>query len=180
MALTRLLLLYVFATEVLDAETRPIDFVCDRESRRGINTVVAMEAALADCYALSTLPFPVQLPCIKVHKASWDNKSHQEKQGDIMASLGALAEGVRSVRLVRILPGCASSLLERLEHSINNYLHILTHLEQVSMVSPVLSCVPQSSQSMKTVLWTYSRLITGKLEWLMSDLIDRCPPLGQK
>ncbi|XP_062337430.1 thrombopoietin isoform X3 [Osmerus eperlanus] len=166
MALTRLLLLYVFATEVLDAETRPIDFVCDRESRRGINTVVAMEAALADCYALSTLPFPVQLPCIKVHKASWDNKSHQEKQGDIMASLGALAEGVRSVRLVRILPGCASSLLERLEHSINNYLHILTHLE--------------SSQSMKTVLWTYSRLITGKLEWLMSDLIDRCPPLGQK
>ena len=115
---TGLLLLYVFATEVLDAETRPIDFVCDRESRRGINTVVAMEAALvcmclgcvcvcmmctcmfvcmyfipsismwpewpshlcllfvqADCYALSTLPFPVQLPCIKVHKASWDNKS---------------------------------------------------------------------------------------------------------
>uniref|UniRef100_A0A674CWN3 Thrombopoietin n=1 Tax=Salmo trutta TaxID=8032 RepID=A0A674CWN3_SALTR len=123
-----LLLLCMVASEVWNAETRPIDFVCDRESRRDMNTVAEMEAALADCDALKTLPSPIQLPCIKVHKASWERKSAQEKKGDIAASLRALS---RSVRVVKTLsqPGCAATLLERLEHTVNNYLHIITHLD---------------------------------------------------
>ncbi|XP_078144051.1 thrombopoietin isoform X1 [Centroberyx gerrardi] len=177
MALSRLLLLCMVASEVWDAETRPIDFVCDGESRRAMNAVADLETALRDCDGLTTLSLPVQLPCIKVHKASWENKSHQEKRGDIVASLGLLIEGVKVARALS-QPGCVSSLLQRLEHSISNYLHILTHLElsQGPVESPVLSCVPQSTQSLTTVLWTYSRLISGKLEWLVVNLADKCTP----
>ncbi|KAK6302569.1 hypothetical protein J4Q44_G00269240 [Coregonus suidteri] len=175
MALSRLLLLCMVASEVRDAETRPIDFVCDRESRRDMNTVAEMEAALADCDALKTLPSPIQLPCIKVHKASWERKLAQEKRGDIAASLGALYGSVRVVK-TQSQPGCASALLERLERTVNNYLHIVTHLDiRGSGESPLLSCTPQSTQSLSTVLWTFSRLITGKLEWLMADLTHGCP-----
>uniref|UniRef100_A0A674EI78 Thrombopoietin n=1 Tax=Salmo trutta TaxID=8032 RepID=A0A674EI78_SALTR len=175
MALSRLLLLCMVASEVWDAETRPIDFVCDRESRRDLNTVADMEAALANCDVLKTLPSPIQLPCIKVHKASWERKSAQEKRRDIAVSLGALTGSVRVVRTLS-QPGCSSTLLERLEHTVNNYLHIVTHLDITGSVeSPVLSCTPQNTHSLSTVLWTFSRLLTGKLEWLMADLTHRCP-----
>uniref|UniRef100_A0A667Z598 Thrombopoietin n=1 Tax=Myripristis murdjan TaxID=586833 RepID=A0A667Z598_9TELE len=155
-----LLLLCMVASELWDAETRPVDFVCDRESRRAMN--------VNDCDGFTTLPSPVQLPCTKVHKASWENKSHQEKRGDIVASLQVLLEDVKAARALS-QPGCASSLLQRLEHSVNNYLHILTHLEmdvracRVSLVSLCLA-----------VLSTYSRLISGKLEWLVLNLADTC------
>lgn len=70
---------------------------------------------------------------------------HQEKRGDIVASLQVLVEDVKAARALS-QPGCASSLLQRLEHSINNYLHILTHLEmdvrtcRASLVSLCLRC----------------------------------------
>uniref|UniRef100_A0A8C8JDQ1 Thrombopoietin n=1 Tax=Oncorhynchus tshawytscha TaxID=74940 RepID=A0A8C8JDQ1_ONCTS len=175
MALSRLLLLCMVASEVWNAETRPIDFVCDRESRRDMNTVAEMAAALADCDGLKMLPSPIQLPCIKVHKASWERKSAQEKKGDIAATLRALS---RSVSVVKTLsqPGCAATLLERLEHTVNNYLHIITHLDiRGSVESPLFSSTAESTHSLSTVLWTFSRLITGKMEWLMADLTHGCP-----
>ncbi|XP_021445313.1 uncharacterized protein thpo isoform X2 [Oncorhynchus mykiss] len=146
MALSRLLLLCMVASEVWNAETRPIDFVCDRESRRDMNTVAEMAAALA-----------------------------QEKKGDIAATLRALS---RSVSVVKTLsqPGCAATLLERLEHTVNNYLHIITHLDiRGSVESPLFSSTAESTHSLSTVLWTFSRLITGKMEWLMADLTHGCP-----
>lgn len=53
---------------------------------------------------------------------------HQGIRGDIVASLRLLIEGVKVVR-AQIQPGCASLPLQRLEHNINNYLLILTHLQ---------------------------------------------------
>lgn len=53
---------------------------------------------------------------------------HQEKRGDIVASLRLLVESVKVVRAPG-QPGCAASLLPRLENNINNYLLILTHLQ---------------------------------------------------
>lgn len=53
---------------------------------------------------------------------------HQEKRGDIGASLRLLIEGVKVVRALSHA-GCGASLLQRLEHNINNYLLILTHLQ---------------------------------------------------
>lgn len=174
MALSRLLLLCMVASEVWDAENKPIDFVCNKGARRAMNIVAEMESALSDCNGSTTLSTPVQLPCTELHVASWENKSHQEKRGDIVASLRLLIEGVKVMRAPS-QPGCGTSLLQRLENNINNHLLIITHLQLSGpVVSPALSCVPRSTQSLSTVLLNYNRLISGKLDRLMVDLEDRC------
>ncbi|XP_035025124.1 thrombopoietin isoform X1 [Hippoglossus stenolepis] len=199
MALSRLLLLCMVASEVWDAETKPIDFVCNRAARRVLNIVAEMESALSpispsltclsgychlfsmslpwqsDCNAVMTLSTPVQLPCTELHVASWENKSYQERRGDIIASLRLLIEGVKVMRALST-PGCGTSLLQRLENNINNYLVILTHLQLSGPVeTPSLSCVPLRSQSLSTVLLRYNQLISGKLEKFMINMEDRCP-----
>ncbi|XP_059199797.1 thrombopoietin [Centropristis striata] len=174
MALSRLLLLCMVASEVWDAETRPIEFVCNKGARRAMNIVAEMERALVECFGLTTLSTPVQLPCTELHVASWENKSHQEKRGEIVASLRLLIEGVKAVKAPG-QPGCATSLLQRLENNINNYLLILTNLQLSGpVVSPALSCVPRSTQSLSTVLLNYNQLISGKLERFMVHMEDRC------
>ncbi|XP_070774868.1 thrombopoietin [Enoplosus armatus] len=174
MALSRLLLLCMVAFEVWDAETKPIEFVCNKGARRAISIVTAMESAQTGCNGSTILSTPVQLPCTELHVASWENKSHQEKRGDIVASLRLLIESVKVVRAPS-QPGCADSLLQRLENNVNNYLLILTHLQLSGpVVSPELSCVPRSTQSLSTVLLNYHQLISGKLDRFMVDLEDRC------
>ncbi|XP_070700993.1 thrombopoietin [Pempheris klunzingeri] len=174
MALSRLLLLCMVASEVWDAETKPIEFVCNKGARRALNIVAEMESALSDCNGSTTLFTPVQLPCTELHVASWANKSHQEMRGDIAASLRLLIEGVKVVRALN-QSGCAAPLLQRLENNINNYLLILTHLQLSGpAVSPALSCVTRSTRSLSTFLLKYNQLISGKLEWLMVNLQDRC------
>ncbi|KAM7400630.1 hypothetical protein PAMA_005024 [Pampus argenteus] len=178
MALSRLLLLCMVASELWDAETKPVDFVCNRAARRAMNIVAEMQKALKnDCNGSMTFSTPVQLPCAELHVASWEIKSHQEKRGDIRASLRLLIEGVKVVRALS-QAGCGAMLLQRLEHNINNYLLILTHLQlsQGPVESPVLSCVPGSTQSLSTVLLNYNRLLSGKLERFMINLEDRCTP----
>ncbi|XP_060939992.1 thrombopoietin isoform X3 [Limanda limanda] len=146
MALSRLLLLCMVASEVWDAETKPMDFVCNRAARRVLNIVAEMESAL-----------------------------YQERRGDIIASLRLLIEGVKVMRALST-PGCGTSLLQRLENNINNYLVILTHLQLRGPVeTPSLSCVPLRSQSLSTVLLRYNQLISGKLERFMINMEDRCP-----
>ncbi|XP_062261189.1 thrombopoietin isoform X2 [Platichthys flesus] len=175
MALSRLLLLCMVASEVWDAETKPIDFVCNRAARRVLNIVAEMESALSDCNAVMTLSTPVQLPCTELHVASWENTSYQERRGDIIASLRLLIEGVKVMRALST-PGCVTSLLQRLENNINNYLVILTNLQLSGPVeTPSLSCVPLVSQSLSTVLLRYNQLISGKLERFMINMEDRCP-----
>ncbi|XP_042354143.1 thrombopoietin isoform X2 [Plectropomus leopardus] len=174
MALSRLLLLCMVASKLWDAETKPIEFVCDKSARRAMNIVAELQSALNDCDGLTTLSTLVQLPCTELHVASWGNKSHQEKRGDIVASLRLLIEGVKVVRAPG-QPACATSLLQRLENNINNYLLILTHLQLSGpAVSPALSCVPQSTLSLSMVLLNYNQLISGKLERFVVNLEDRC------
>ncbi|XP_075953477.1 LOW QUALITY PROTEIN: thrombopoietin [Anarhichas minor] len=176
MALSRLLLLCMVASKVWDAETNPIDFVCNKGARRAMNVVAGLESALSgDCNGSTNLSTPVQLPCTELHMGSWGNKSHQEKRRDIVASLRLLLQGVNVLKAPS-QPGCAASLLQRLKKNINNYLLILTHLQlsQGPVVSPALSCVPRSTQSLSTVLLNYNKLISGKLERFMVNLGDRC------
>lgn len=52
---------------------------------------------------------------------------HQEKKGDIVASLRLLIESVKAVRVPEQLR-CSAPPLLRLEHNINNYLLIISHL----------------------------------------------------
>nr|XP_057925024.1 thrombopoietin isoform X2 [Doryrhamphus excisus] len=148
MALSRFLLLCLLAYEAWDAETKPIDFVCSRSARRAMNIVSEIQTAM-----------------------------HQEKRQEISASLRLLMEGVKAARHPSQAE-CSLVLLQRLEHNINSYLLILTHLQlgdqQRSVDGAELSCVPESSLSLSTVLLNYNRLITGKLERLMISLESRC------
>ncbi|XP_055359577.1 thrombopoietin isoform X2 [Betta splendens] len=145
MAVSRLLLLCMVATEVWDAETKPKDFVCNRAARRALNIVMEMEGAL-----------------------------RQEKRGDIVASLKVLVESVKVLQSLN-LPTCGSSLLRRLETNVNNYLLVVTRLRLSGpAVEPALSCVPRSTRSVSTLLLKYNQLLTGKVEMLMVDLEDTC------
>ncbi|XP_077378214.1 thrombopoietin isoform X1 [Festucalex cinctus] len=177
MALSRLLLICMLASEVLYAETKPIDFVCSRSARRAMNIVEEMQTALNNCNTSTILPTPVQLPCTELHVASWERKSHHERRQDISASLRHLFEAVKVARPLGWAE-CGSALLQRLEHNINSYLLILTHLQLSVQQGPVerteISCVPRSTLSLSTVLLNYRRLITGKLERLMMSLESRC------
>uniref|UniRef100_A0A3Q3K0F4 Thrombopoietin n=1 Tax=Monopterus albus TaxID=43700 RepID=A0A3Q3K0F4_MONAL len=155
---------------VWDAETKPTDFVCIRAARRAMNIVAEIEVCLSVVHLF--------LPCTELHVATWENKSHQEKRGDIVASLRLLAEGLNVLKALN-QTRCVSSLLQRLENNITNYLLILTHLQlsvrSCHIVSPSLSCVPRSTQSLNTFLLRYNQLIFGKLERFMVSLETRCP-----
>ncbi|KAI1883079.1 hypothetical protein AGOR_G00241550 [Albula goreensis] len=169
-----LLLLCTTASKVRDVQARPIDFVCDDQARRDMNMVKELEAGMRECRGSDKLPLAIPLPCVKIHKASWENKSMQEKRGDILAALQTLVQGVRENRPL-VLAECQLSLLERLDRSVTNYLHIVTHMElSGEPESLVTSCPSQSTQNLGHVLWHFSRLLTGKLEWLVSELSSQC------
>ncbi|KAJ0011613.1 hypothetical protein NQD34_012588 [Periophthalmus magnuspinnatus] len=172
MAVGSLLLLCVVISWPRDAQSLYIDFVCNKTVREALNIVSQMESDLLDCDDVATLPRAVQLPCTALHVASWGNKSLQEKRGDLVASLRLLIEGVKSASALN-QTACATSVLRKLQHNVNNYLLILAHLDLSGAVeSPVLSCVPRSTRSLGTVLLAYNRLLSGKLEHFMDNLSD--------
>uniref|UniRef100_A0A8C6LHT6 Thrombopoietin n=1 Tax=Nothobranchius furzeri TaxID=105023 RepID=A0A8C6LHT6_NOTFU len=122
----RLLLLCAVACEVWDTETKPEDFVCSRAARKALNIGPELEIAL--CVSSTILSTSFQLPCTQLHVATWETKSDKEKQGDVVASLRLLIEGVRTLRTTA-QAGCETVLLQRLENNIQNHLLILTHLQ---------------------------------------------------
>ncbi|XP_076838120.1 thrombopoietin isoform X1 [Brachyhypopomus gauderio] len=128
------LLLSIVASKVDQVETRPLDFVCDSEVRRVLNKVKDLQQDMVDCGTEDFLPTSIRLPCIKVHKATWGRKSVLERKAEILQSLGLLAQDVRRAR-TQSQPGCGLLLLERLEHSINNYLHVVTQLHSEGSVT---------------------------------------------
>ncbi|XP_020566754.1 uncharacterized protein LOC110016899 isoform X2 [Oryzias latipes] len=194
MALSSLLLLWMVACKVWDTEAKPIAFVCNRAARRALNIVAELEGALSVCADLMTLSSPVLLPCTGLHAATWGEKSELEKREDIVVSLKLLSENIRTIRN-STQSECGTLLLQRLENNIRNYLLIITNLQlnvyvfclssasalpvfcldqQGSVLPPSLSCVPQSTQSLRRVLESYNQLITGKLESFTLTLGDRC------
>ncbi|XP_037132029.1 thrombopoietin isoform X2 [Syngnathus acus] len=130
MALSKLLLplLLLLACQVPRAQSKPVDFECSRSARRALNIVEEMQAALNNCNGSNSLLRPVQLTCAELHVASWERKSHHERRQDIIVSLRHLLESVKVARPLGQAE-CASLLLQRLEHNINSYLLILTHLQ---------------------------------------------------
>uniref|UniRef100_A0A3P9KSV5 Thrombopoietin n=1 Tax=Oryzias latipes TaxID=8090 RepID=A0A3P9KSV5_ORYLA len=174
MALSSLLLLWMVACKVWDTEAKPIVFVCNRAARRALNIVAELESALSVCADLMTLSSPVLLPCTGLHAATWEEKSEQEKREDIVASLKLLSENIRTIRN-STQSECGTLLLQRLENNIRNYLLIIKNLQlNGSVLPPSLSCVPQSTQSLRRVLESYNQLISGKLESFTLTLGDRC------
>ncbi|XP_016090902.1 uncharacterized protein [Sinocyclocheilus grahami] len=144
------------ASELSHVHTRPIDFVCDSEARRMMNKVKDLQVEMGVCSAVDALPSDIKLPCIRIHKATWERKSVHEKRAEILLSLGTLAQDVRSARTLS-QTGCGLTLLERLEHSINNYLHVvrLLHIE-VRTTSSTLCC--SSDRYWHRDLWCARRI----------------------
>lgn len=46
--------------------------------------------------------------------------------------------------------------------------------------SSVAACPSQPTQNLAQVLWNFSRLLTGKLEWLAAELSSRCDAATSK
>ncbi|XP_055058518.2 thrombopoietin isoform X1 [Misgurnus anguillicaudatus] len=178
MDLSRVLamVLSMVASQMSHVHTKPLDFVCNMDARRVMNKVKDFEEKMVDCSTVASLPSSIQLPCIRIHKATWEKKSVHERRAEILLSLGTLAQDVHTARTLS-QPGCGLTLLERLEHSINNYLHILKllHNEQGELVQPQAnSCLGQDSKDLGLVLKHFGRLLTGKLEWLIAEMAKGC------
>uniref|UniRef100_A0A8C9SVJ8 Uncharacterized protein n=1 Tax=Scleropages formosus TaxID=113540 RepID=A0A8C9SVJ8_SCLFO len=118
-----LLLLCMAASEIPDARARPADFVCDDSARRDMNKAKELEANA--CGGSSVLPVPVQLPCAKIHKASWEIQTVSapiRKTGLIVLTM---RESAQRDAVRRQLD---SILLEQLDSSVTNHLLIVRHL----------------------------------------------------
>ncbi|XP_048020548.1 thrombopoietin isoform X2 [Megalobrama amblycephala] len=163
------------ASELSSVQTRPIDFVCDSEARRVMNKVKDLQEEMKVCGAVDALPSSIQLQCVGIHKPTWERKSVHEWRAEILLSLGTLAQDVRSARTLS-QPGCRLNLLERLERSINNYLHVvrLLHIEGEQVVPQTERCLGQPSKDLGLVLKNFGRLLTGKLEWLIAEMAKGC------
>lgn len=164
------------ASELSHVHTRPIDFVCDSDARIMLNKVKDFQEEMKDCSAVDALPFSIQLPCVGIHKQTWERKSVHEWRAEILLSLGTLAQDVQSARTLS-QPGCRLTLLERLEHNINNYLLVvkLLHIEQGEQVGhQAEGCQGQRSTDLGLVLKNFELLLTGKLEWLIAEMESGC------
>ncbi|XP_018603923.1 thrombopoietin [Scleropages formosus] len=174
-----LLLLCMAASEIPDARARPADFVCDDSARRDMNKAKELEAAMNACGGSSVLPVPVQLPCAKIHKASWEIQTLLEKRAEICAALEMLRGAVVAVR-GHFLSSCQSILLEQLDSSVTNHLLIVRHLAlpgtgvQGDTERLDSTCRSRDTRDLRDVLQLYSSLLRGKLEWLIGDLADSC------
>ncbi|XP_057189186.1 thrombopoietin isoform X1 [Triplophysa rosa] len=170
------MVLSIVASELSHVCTKPLDFVCNSEARAVMNKVKDLEDEMVDCSAVASLPSPIQLPCIRIHKATWEKKSVHERRAEILLSLGTLAQDVRTARTLS-QPGCGLTLLERLERNINNYLHVvkLLHGEQGELAEPqAKSCLGRDSKDLGLVLKHFGRLLKGKLEWLIVEMAKGC------
>ncbi|TRY53649.1 hypothetical protein DNTS_008650 [Danionella cerebrum] len=163
------------ASELSHVHTRPIDFVCDSEARRAMNKVKDLQEEKVICRAVDSLPSSIQLPCTGVHKASWERKPLQERRAELLLSLGRLVQDVRTARSLS-QPGCAVSLLERLEHSLNNYLLVMRRLHGEGELEelPPERCRGQDSKDLSLVLKYFGLLLKGKLELLVTEMAKEC------
>ncbi|XP_057189187.1 thrombopoietin isoform X2 [Triplophysa rosa] len=169
------MVLSIVASELSHVCTKPLDFVCNSEARAVMNKVKDLEDEMVDCSAVASLPSPIQLPCIRIHKATWEKKSVHERRAEILLSLGTLAQDVRTARTLS-QPGCGLTLLERLERNINNYLHVvkLLHGEGELAEPQAKSCLGRDSKDLGLVLKHFGRLLKGKLEWLIVEMAKGC------
>uniref|UniRef100_A0A8C9X1T7 Thrombopoietin n=1 Tax=Sander lucioperca TaxID=283035 RepID=A0A8C9X1T7_SANLU len=75
-----------------------------------------------------TLPSPVQLPCVSLHKTEWAKKTLQQKRAEVVGALRVFQDGVQGARN-QSTSKCQTSLLEKLGDHITNYLVIINRLQ---------------------------------------------------
>ncbi|XP_068441935.1 thrombopoietin [Clinocottus analis] len=179
MAYSRLLLLLIGA--ILSVRARPADFWCNRQARKNMENVIeGLSADVATCVGADTLPSPVQLPCVLVHATEWANKTLQQKRAEVLEALRVFREGVRAAKS-QSTSECQTSVLERLERHIANYLAIVAglHIRDGSTTpSPPAGQTCSSMSSTSKLLKNYGNLLKGKLDRLAVDLRDHAMDQG--
>ncbi|KAL0973358.1 hypothetical protein UPYG_G00202420 [Umbra pygmaea] len=168
----RLLVWCLISSEIPNIQTKPMDFLCKDGARKIMNKLKDLETAMVDCSGSEELPSPLQLPCVEIGKASWDQKSLQQKGEEVRWALKVLLDSVGSVKTQTKL-SCQSSLLKTLETSVRNLLLIVNKLDLVvetAVLDPEPDCPSRQSQSLTKVLQLYDNLLQGKLELLSQDL----------
>ncbi|KAL7825338.1 hypothetical protein AOLI_G00325450 [Acnodon oligacanthus] len=164
-----LLLLCVVFSEVRRSQAGPLDFVCSPAARSYLN-IIEPGVAVSD-----RLLLPIHLPCVRIHKQTWDQKSVQQKRASVCAALGVFLHAMGSAKNQ---PGldCQTSILKRLKHNIQNHLKILKNLEiQGTPGPPEAGCKSQETSSLTKTLDLYGRLLQGQMELLLLDLSHTCP-----
>ncbi|KAK9520459.1 hypothetical protein VZT92_020344 [Zoarces viviparus] len=181
MAYSRLLLLLIGVIYLVQA--RPTDFWCNRQARKTMEKKIqGLRTDMVACVGADTLPSPVQLPCVWVHAAEWANQTLQQKCAEVVEALRVFRNGVQGTKN-HSTSECQTSLLEKLEHHIANYVAIVSRLQtQNGTVTPSRSAVRNCSRvnSTSKVLQQYGYLLKGKLERLSVDLRDDVPKVEQR
>uniref|UniRef100_A0A3B1IQ99 Thrombopoietin n=1 Tax=Astyanax mexicanus TaxID=7994 RepID=A0A3B1IQ99_ASTMX len=172
MAVRRLLLLCVVFSEV---QSRPVDFVCSAEARSTLNIITELEKAMESCSSSDRLPLPIRLPIIRVHRATWDKTALQQKRASVCSSLRVLMLAISSAKSKSILD-CQTSILQRLEHNVQNHLRIIKNLKiqgEAACEDDVRTGRP--TDSLTQTLKLYGQLLRGPLELLLLEFSHTCP-----
>ncbi|KAL6105014.1 uncharacterized protein ACO6RY_06629 [Pungitius sinensis] len=181
MAYSRLLLLLIGG--ICSVHAGPTDFWYNHPVRRNmVKEIVGLREDMVACVGADTLHSPVQLPCVMVHATEWANKTLQQKSAEVVEALRMFRDGVQ-VTKNHSTSECQTSLLEKLQRHITNYVAIVRWLQiQSGAVTPPPPS-PQSCSSVNStseVLKQYGNLLRGKLERLAIDFRDEAPEWGQR
>ncbi|KAF3693121.1 hypothetical protein EXN66_Car008797 [Channa argus] len=175
MACSRLLLLLIglIISHLPEVQGAPIDFWC-----RAKNQLSKKIEVMDNCVGSDRLHSPLQLPCEGVQPLQWANKTLQQKAAEVLGAFLVFKDGVQRAinHTTSQTPSCQTSLLKKLEHRINNYVHILnnlpnlTNMETDTSQPAVQHCSSQTS--LTEVLNVFTKLLSGKLRYLTTDLQD--------
>ncbi|XP_078023488.1 uncharacterized protein LOC144462773 isoform X2 [Epinephelus lanceolatus] len=168
-----LLLIGVISCHLPEVQARPTDFWCNPQARKTMERKTeGLRKDMAACVGENTLPSPVQLPCVSINTTEWANKTLRQKHAEVVEALQVFQDGVQGAK-DQTTSGCLTSLLEKLEHHITNYLAIVSSVQiQDDTVTPSQSAAQNCSSSSSTneVLKQYENLLQGKLERFVADL----------
>ncbi|XP_077962971.1 thrombopoietin isoform X4 [Gasterosteus aculeatus] len=106
----------------------------------------------------------------------------QQKSAEVVEALRVFWDGVR-VAKNQSTSECQTSLLEKLERHMANYVAIVSRLQMQSGAGTPPPSSPRSCSSVTStseVLKQYGNLLRGKLERLAADLRDKAPESRQR
>ncbi|XP_040037653.1 thrombopoietin isoform X6 [Gasterosteus aculeatus] len=168
---------------ICSVQAGPTDFWCNRQVRKTMEKeIVGLRADMVACVGADTLDSPVQLPCVMLHASEWENKTLQQKSAEVVEALRVFWDGVR-VAKNQSTSECQTSLLEKLERHMANYVAIVSRLQMQSGAGTPPPSSPRSCSSVTStseVLKQYGNLLRGKLERLAADLRDKAPESRQR
>uniref|UniRef100_A0A4W4DS87 Uncharacterized protein n=1 Tax=Electrophorus electricus TaxID=8005 RepID=A0A4W4DS87_ELEEL len=152
---------------------------CEPELHLCLQNILNISPNIENCNGSDHLAFTIQLPCIRIHKASWDKQS-----------VSNTAHYFRPKPYLRLSLGHTSPthngftffLLNYLEHNVQNhhvYTSCLLTLSPVCSLQGTLgpqatSCKKQQTKSLGQTLKLYNLLLRGTLDLLLVEFSDNC------